>query len=80
MHGSVAGDAIQEGALGANLHVFQPARRDDEGSLDLVGEIGCGNACGLERARDEAAVFVDHRTYARLRLYRRGPSLLTRPW
>ena len=63
MRGRVAGDAIQEGALGAKPHGLQPAHRDHERALDLVIDIGLRNARGQQRARDEVAVFVDHRTY-----------------
>ena len=73
--GQVERDLTQEGSLRAELHVVEPAGRDDERPLNLVVEIGRRNACVPERARDELDVLLDHPADARVSIHYGTPMV-----
>ena len=50
----------QEAALRAHVHIVDAAGDGDEGPLDLVVQVGRGNAALAQRAGDEFEVLVDH--------------------
>ena len=55
---------MDEAPFGAALDVSEPLRDGHEGALDLVVQVGLGNAASTKNSRDDDAILVDERSEA----------------